>query len=32
VNLDYEHVFSEVELSKIVSKDQDVVVHCSHPT
>jgi TolB-like protein len=32
LNLDYENVFSEVELSKIVSKDQDVVIHCSHPT
>ena len=32
LNLDYQNVFSEVELSKIVSKNQDVVIHCSHPT
>jgi tetratricopeptide (TPR) repeat protein len=32
VNLDYQNVFSEVELSKIVSKDQDVVIYCSGST
>jgi hypothetical protein len=29
VNLYFETVFSEAELSKIVSKDQDVVIYCS---
>ena len=32
VNLDFRNVFSEVELSKIVSKDQDVVIYCSGST
>jgi Tfp pilus assembly protein PilF len=32
LNLDYENVFSEAELSKIVSKDQDVVIYCTGPT
>jgi tetratricopeptide (TPR) repeat protein len=32
VNLDFRSVFSEVELSKIVSKDQDVVFYCSGST
>jgi TolB-like protein len=32
VNLDVYVYFTEVELSKIVSKDQDVVIHCAHPT
>ena len=32
VHLDVVNVFSEVELSKIVSKDQDVVMYCSGQT
>ena len=32
VNLDSLQVFTEVELSKIVRKDQDVVIYCAHPT
>jgi tetratricopeptide (TPR) repeat protein len=32
VNLDSLQVFTEVELSKIVRKDQDVVIHCANPT
>jgi len=32
VNLDSHHVFTEVELSKIVRKDHDVVMYCSGPT
>jgi TolB-like protein/class 3 adenylate cyclase len=32
VNLDFQKVFSEVELSKIVSKDQDVLFYCSGST
>jgi tetratricopeptide (TPR) repeat protein len=32
VHLEVINVFSEVELSKIVSKDQDVVMYCSGPT
>jgi TolB-like protein len=32
VNLDSKHVFTEVELSKIVRKDHDVVMYCSGPT
>jgi rhodanese-related sulfurtransferase len=32
VNLDVYVYFTEVELSKIVRKDQDVVIHCAHPT
>jgi tetratricopeptide (TPR) repeat protein len=32
VNLDLYEVFTEVELSKIVRKDQDVVMYCEHPT
>jgi 3-mercaptopyruvate sulfurtransferase SseA len=30
VNLPTNTVFSKTELSKIVSKDQDVVIYCSH--
>jgi len=32
VNLDSNHVFTEVELSKIVRKDHDVVIYCTAPT
>jgi TolB-like protein/Flp pilus assembly protein TadD len=32
VNLDLYEVFTEVELSKIVRKDHDVVIYCEHPT
>jgi rhodanese-related sulfurtransferase len=32
VHLDVVNVFSEVELSRIVSKDQDVVMYCSGQT
>jgi tetratricopeptide (TPR) repeat protein len=32
VNLDFQKVFSEVELSKIVSKNQDVLFYCSGST
>jgi tetratricopeptide (TPR) repeat protein len=32
VNLDSNHVFTEVELSKIVRKDHDVVMYCTAPT
>jgi rhodanese-related sulfurtransferase len=32
VNLDVYVYFTEVELSKIVRKDQDVVFYCSSPT
>ncbi len=32
LNLDSNHAFTEVELSKIVRKDHDVVMYCSGPT